>query len=716
MGRASIPLLSHYLRRLTARYGDSATDHELLQRFVARREESAFAALVERHAAMVLGLCRSILRNHHDAEDIFQAVFLVLARKAGSIRKGDCVGSWLYAVAYRLAHKARVRAGKRHVCERRAAMPAEQTPMDEVTWGELRDILHEEVSRLPEKYRAAVVLCYWEGRTHEQAGQQLGCAKSTIKDRLEKARAMLRKRLARRGLMLPAAWFAASLSEGTSAAVSVELVQTTVRGALLFSLGQMPEGIVSSKAVACAQSALQTMLVSKLKYGLALVLMLGVLGGGAGMTAFYKMAAPENEPEASATAAEPKNEPEALATEEPLPPGTVARLGTLRFRHSDSIWGIDIGKDGTSILSAAGKAVYVWDLDSGKERRRLQHRSPVSSFVCSGDGKLLASGCRDGTIHVWDAATGREVRSFLAHKDKATDRPVVDGVYLSGFTPDGGQIVSTGPDETLRFWDTASGEKIREFSHFPVGWSVAMSPDGKTLAGVVKNGQTEELRVWEVATGRELQRKPQPGKQILHPVFSPDGKMLAIAVGEKDWQKPCDIQLWDAGTSKVIRTLRGHKGWAWCLFAPDGNTLVSVATSAKDGPARLWDVNTGQEIGRIGDDKSVFNRLLFCPDGRTLVSFTQGYYTFHFWDRASGKEIRSSGDAVTPIDFLSFSPDGRLLATASRSHWVIRLWDVAARKKIRRWEHDLLTAVQFSTDGRRLTTASSSDSHMRIWD
>jgi RNA polymerase sigma factor (sigma-70 family) len=276
MAQSALSPFSQYLRRLVSRHGDPSTDHQLLQRFVADRDESAFASLVQRHAPLVLGLCRSILGNHHDAEDIFQAAFLVLARKASSIRKGESVGSWLYAVAYRLAHKARVRDGKRRKCEQRAAKLAEQTPMDEVAWRELRDILHEEVSRLPEKHRAAVVLCYWEGRTHEQAGQQLGIARSTIKDRLEKAREMLRTRLARRGLALPTVWVAAS------SVVSAELLQATVRGAMLFTMGQLPSGVVSIAAIACARRSLQAMVLSKLKYGLALVLMLGLLGGGAG--------------------------------------------------------------------------------------------------------------------------------------------------------------------------------------------------------------------------------------------------------------------------------------------------------------------------------------------------------------------------------------------------------------------------------------------------
>jgi WD40 repeat protein len=444
---------------------------------------------------------------------------------------------------------------------------------------------------------------------------------------------------------------------------------------------------------------LRGVLMSKLKYGLALMFMIGGLGRCA------------EQPQAAA----PKSEPEASATEEPLPAGAVARLGTLRFRHSDSINHIAIGADGTSVLSAAGKAVCVWDLATGKERRRFRHESRVGSFVCSCDGKLLASGCLDGTIHVWDAATGQELRSFMAHKGKAPGQgnPFA---FLSGFTPDGRQIISWGADGTLRLWDAATGKQIHEFGRFSTVWGrVSLSPDGKTLAGAVQNDQTWEFRLWEVATGRELKRRTQPDKRILSTAFSPDGKLLAITVSEKDWQKPSDIQLWDADANKIIHVLEGHKGWANCSFAADGKTLASSGLW-DGGAAWLWDVNTGKKIGRIGGDSPVsFNQLLFCPDGKSLVSYTQVTNALRFWDRASGKEICSSGDAITPIDFLSFSPDGRLLATGSSSHWVIRLWDVAARKTIRRLEGGLLRALQFSPDGGRLASAAS-DSQVQVWE
>ncbi len=320
-----------------------------------------------------------------------------------------------------------------------------------------------------------------------------------------------------------------------------------------------------------------------------------------------------------------------------------------------------------------------------------------------------------------DADTGRELRHFTAHKGRAPDwhgpsGAFVGGFNANGFTADGRHIVSMGSDNAIRLWDAASGEQVREFGRFSEVGGVTLAPDGKTLVGVVQSDKVWELRLWEVATGREHKRWPYPGKQILLPTFSPDGKLLAISVGELDWKKSCEIQLWDADGEKVIHTLRGHKSWAWCAFAPDGKTLASSGSDTGDRTGRLWDVNTGKEIGRIGENKTYFNQLLFCLDGRTMVSYTQGNHYLRFWDRASGDEIRSSEDAFSPVEFLRFSPDGHWLVAGSRSDWAIRLWDVAARKTVRRLEHGLLTEMRFSPDGSQLASAAWTNSQVRIWE
>src|SRR5947209_2361714 len=202
-----------YLRKITFREGgDSFTDGDLLEAFLTRRDEAAFEALLRRHGPMVLGVCRRVLDDADSADDAFQATFLVLARKAESIRKRPSVGSWLFGVAFRTALKARASAVRRRIHERAIMHPATTDPREEIVWRELRPLLDAEMDRLPEKYRAPLVLCYLEGKTNEEAARELGWTKGTVSGRLARARDVLRQRLVRRGLDLTAGALAAVLS------------------------------------------------------------------------------------------------------------------------------------------------------------------------------------------------------------------------------------------------------------------------------------------------------------------------------------------------------------------------------------------------------------------------------------------------------------------------------------------------------------------------
>lgn len=211
------------------------SDEELLQRFLQSGDglaQEAFAALMRRHGPMVLGVCRHILGRHQDAEDAFQATFLVLARKAGSIRARNVLGRWLYEVAYRTAVRARVSAMRRQAHERQGAqMTVVATEDQGNAWEELRPVLHEELRRLPEKYRTPVVLCYLEGKTNEEAAKLLQWPVGTVKGRLSRARDMLRSRLDRRGVSLSLALliFALSKNKGFAETVPEDLVFETTR-------------------------------------------------------------------------------------------------------------------------------------------------------------------------------------------------------------------------------------------------------------------------------------------------------------------------------------------------------------------------------------------------------------------------------------------------------------------------------------------------------
>jgi RNA polymerase sigma factor (sigma-70 family) len=284
------------IRRLArAPAGVELTDRQLLQRFAAQRNETAFEVLVRRHGALVLGVCLRVLHHMQDAEDAFQATFLVLARKASSVQWRDDVGNWLYAVAYRTALKAKSEAARRRGQESPLLdVPAPESTPD-LAWRELRPLLDEEVSRLPEKYRAPVVLCYLEDKTYTEAARILGVAEGTVSSRLARAREKLRTRLVRRGLTLSAGLLGTALAQqNLSAAVPVELMQATIRAAA----GKTTVGAVSVHVVALVHEVLQSMFLTKLKIVTAILVSMGIVGGGVGAVSYRAMAARAEEAQA----------------------------------------------------------------------------------------------------------------------------------------------------------------------------------------------------------------------------------------------------------------------------------------------------------------------------------------------------------------------------------------------------------------------------------
>ena len=206
MGRGQFGPVVHQLRHLfEGRSIAGVSEWQLLRRYLEGRDEVAFEAIVARHGPMVLGVCRRVLFDARDVEDAFQATFVVLAKKGGTLGESDPVSHWLYGVAYRVALKARAAAARRRRLEG-SATPAEAATLDEPSTGELGGVIDEELARLPAKYRSPVVLCYLEGQTHEEAARQLGWPLGTVKGRLSRARDLLKGRLERRGVAPPAGW------------------------------------------------------------------------------------------------------------------------------------------------------------------------------------------------------------------------------------------------------------------------------------------------------------------------------------------------------------------------------------------------------------------------------------------------------------------------------------------------------------------------------
>jgi RNA polymerase sigma factor (sigma-70 family) len=328
MADESLRILVRRLRRATDPGGDAAlSDAQLLERFVARRDEAAFELLVWRHGTMVLNLCRRVLRQEQDAEDAFQATFLVLARKAHTIGKRQACASWLYKVAYRVALAARAESAARAARERSCPdeLPAAET-RDDLMWRDLRPVLDDEVSRLPEKYRAVFVLCCLEGRTGAEAAEQLRCPEGTVLSRLSRARNRLRQRLLGRGVCLSVGLLAALVAaKGQAAEMTAGLVSTTSKAALAIAAGKAVATVVSARAAALTEGALRAMFVSKVKVVIGIVMTVGLVGVGAGLIGNVLLADPPKPrppapagqparlaapPEVTTTAADKKAEPD----------------------------------------------------------------------------------------------------------------------------------------------------------------------------------------------------------------------------------------------------------------------------------------------------------------------------------------------------------------------------------------------------------------------
>jgi RNA polymerase sigma factor (sigma-70 family) len=282
--RALTPLL-RYLRKITApEDSGETTDRQLLARFILHRDEAAFADLVQRHGPMVMGVCRRVLGDWHEAEDAFQATFLVLARKGASVRKPELLANWLYGVAFRTALKARGIMAKRRA-RVHPLMELPGSPSGEKGMSELGPILDEELQRLPAKYRTPVVLCYFEGKSHEEIARQLGCPRETVSTRMARARERLRKRLVRRGVTLTSAALAAALSEqAASASVTPALADATVKAAVLFAVAEAAAaGTVSTQVIVLTQGVIKAMMISKLMNAALMVMALAVIGAGTGL-------------------------------------------------------------------------------------------------------------------------------------------------------------------------------------------------------------------------------------------------------------------------------------------------------------------------------------------------------------------------------------------------------------------------------------------------
>jgi RNA polymerase sigma factor (sigma-70 family) len=593
------------LRRSTRLHeGAEQTDSELLEAFRRSRDPLALEVLVRRHAPMVWGVCRRTLANHHEAEDAFQATFLVLLRKAVSIRSPELLPNWLYGVAYKTARKARQRAAKRGSREKqvRALPEPPPGPHNDTSGLDLRDVLDVELGRLPEKYRIAVLLCDLEGKTRHEAARQLRVPEGTVASRLATGRGLLARRLIRRGLGVSAIGLAATgVHQVASGAVPAALLASTAKAVGLLAAGEAAAaGLVSAEVSALADSVLRAMTVAKQKTaGVCLVLAALVLAGGM----------------VARRALEPQPTPPQPALQEPGEvmrfPAPAAADEVRRITVEEVAWSVSFSNDGQRALIGGGghAPLRVCDLGNVKEGPRTIAQDGCWSAVYAPDGKCIAVGSGDGWIHFVYTA----------------DERVRPGIKLPGgrvrnvaFSPDCRLLAASYADGRLYLLEFVAGKSEFRYGRykFTVPFradnnavhSAVFTPDGERLL-VIDPDHT--LRLYELGSRREVRKFEGHTARITDVTVSADGRRALSCSADQT------LRLWDLQTGKELRRLEGIDGPHGVAFCPDGRRALS---GGGDGAVRLWDLDTGRQLHRFDGHEGAVVCVAVSPDGRYALS------------------------------------------------------------------------------------------------
>jgi RNA polymerase sigma factor (sigma-70 family) len=719
MGDGQLQPLITRLLHTVGMEGGHQSDAELLERFVRARDETAFESLLWRHGPMVLALCRRLLHNRHDAEDAFQAVFLVFFRKAPSIRRRDCVASWLYRVAYRVAVKARARTANRadHAALDES-LPAPELP-DAILTADVRAVLDDALSRLPEKYRLPLVLHYLQGRTVQQAATEIGCPPGTVSGRLNRARELLRRRLARRGVVLSGALVPAALARaGKAAGLTTVLTSATLAAIRMPADRPAAAGTVSAAARALAESAVRRLAGARWKRVTLVLLVLGLAGLGASQAGWRLLAPEEAHPPRAAVgppAAPPAGaaKPSAAARDEdPLPQGARLRLGSQRFTYGAFIDALALSPDGATVAAVGGtNSVVFWDAATGKRRTIVSANDrPVPAMVCavdfSPDGTDVVVGDDHGRAVVipnWKTG-GTEPGTCVDEHHQGTVRAV-------RFAPDGQTVASAGTDGAIRLWVPTSGQVLQTLTgHHGAVHALAWAPDGKTLASAGEDGT---VRVWVPTAAAPPRVCRGHAGAVRALAFSTDGKVLASAGMDRR------VLLWHPDADRAFGDYNLRTVVPLALVFLDAKRL---AIGSEAGAIRLFDIEANQLLCNYLGFAWAVNALACSRDGRWLVAGGQDG-VFLRWDVARSKadEHEASGH-WGPVWCVDVSPDGGSIATGGLDG-TVRLWDAASGRALKTYRPDWQTprglsyvsALAFVLAGQGVAAAGA-DGAIHLWD
>jgi RNA polymerase sigma factor (sigma-70 family) len=651
------------------------SDGLLLQRFLTARDgadQAAITELVVRHGPMVLGVCREILGNAHDAEDALQATFLVLARKAGSVRKADSLASWLHGVARRVAMRAKAEAARRKVCERRSVVMKAadlERPGGSPEW---LPELHEKIARLPERYREPVVLYYLEGLTTEEAAVRIGCPHGTILSRLSRARDRLRGQLERRGHTSSTALLTTGLTPRAMEALSARLLDTTVQAAFGFAGRQSSgAGLASASATTLAKGVLHTITVSKLKILGAMALACGFAWGS--VQTFGQLTG-------------------VSASQNPVGavPDTDDREAALT-RSVDKLQS-DIDE---SVRRITEMRKVLQDLRAELKARRASPQPSAATKAAIRLGEAINTDSAQAASRLADALKRHPARLSrdMGYGSQIYMLDLVEGeTILIADEPAPGLLCCGMPkwshDGSRILFDAASGERwplaqlfaieardgLPAFTDLGLGNCPTLSPDDKWIAFLLHPSVAlgQDTGVWLMrADGSQRRRVGEFGA----PFWSPDGReFLMNSYSLPTTSTVINIATKEAGVVEVPE----HQIFSWPSWVGPGTLVSALAPKAKyEGDSiALLDVRKPAEakiievLWKRSEDFKVTPRWpVFRPETRQcfFVGAEPGKRTLYSVQRGESLQARMMGvveqqhGPVTHLASLSFSPDGRYL-------------------------------------------------------
>jgi RNA polymerase sigma factor (sigma-70 family) len=620
------------------------TDAQHLDAFITHRDSRAFEAILHQHGPMVLGVCRRILGNAAEAEDAFQAVFMVLLRKASSIIPRSNVGNWLYGVAYLTATKSRSMRSKR-VMKEKQSPPHSPSPCPD---DELQELLDEELQRLPELYRSAIVLCDLEGKSIQQAARELGCHYGTLGSRLTRGRRLLAERLQKRKATLAVGVVATYLANA-QAAVSSSLLQSTSRAVLLAA--------PSATVAALTQSVLAAMMLTKLKLVLPLlvILCLAPFALAAGMSSTPLLA---------------------LQTEAERPLPQPAPKSPVKVQNF--VWAVAYTPDGKSLIISEGNGlVRLWDATTYQPVAEFNGPEKIiRSLSVSPDGKRVAAGGDAGITYVWDLATHKVVYQILPPGTLKSK-----GIPTVIFSPDGKKLAVahfvTEKHSEARIYEADTGRAIsfnimtNSAIPFGAGRAIDFDPTSSHLA-IVHHGSSTGITLINVTTGKSIKtidyEAPLSPQSV---AFSDDGKRLAVGGVAPAMPLPNDnrlyglpvgnVKVFDVESGKLIDTLVDNTdGDVKALIYTRTTNRLLIATTTKLGEPQqtpqgligklgtslqCYDAGTHQKLWNTTfPGGMIFGMCLTADEKRLAIANTAGCFV----TPASTNTAQVKQFAVTP--------------------------------------------------------------------